>query len=336
MRGTIMVPGVPSGTGAAPIRSLGRRRFLIDATTVASSVAALSCTRFLHAQPARLTVSPIVDGIIAVVGPDATVLAADSRDGVVMVDGGAAAWSAELLETVAARMGSKPVKALFNTHWHREQTGSNETLGKQGAEIIAHENTALWLGTDIQVRWSGETFAALPPVARPKKTFYDSYDVTGFRFGERRVECGHLLKAHTDGDIYVFFPDDNVLAVGGVVSNDRWPIIDWWTGGWFVGMLDAFEVLLEIANDGTRIIPGSGPVMSLADLKAQQEMYLKIFDRIQSSFTQARDTAEVLAAKPTAEYDAKFGDPELFVTLAFQSFWGHLRDNHDRRLRSGA
>ena len=328
-----MVPGVYSGTGATAIRSLDRRRFLIDATTVASAVA-LSCAR-LHAQPARLTTSPVVDGMIAVIGPNATVLAADSSDGLVMVDGGEATWSADLLETIAERLGGKPVRALFNTHWHPEQTGSNEALGEK-AEIIAHENTKLWLGSEIQVRWSGKTYSPLPPVARPKTTFYDSYDTTSFRFGERRVECGHLLKAHTDGDIYVFFPEDNVLAVGGVVSNDRWPIIDWWTGGWFVGMLDAFETLLKIANDGTRIIPGSGPVMSLADLKSQQEMYLKIFDRIQTSFTQSRDTAEVLAAKPTAEYDAKFGDPELFVTLAFQSFWGHLRDNHDRRLRSGA
>ena len=71
-------------------------------------------------------------------------------------------------------------------------------------------------------------------------------------------------------------------------------------------------------------------------MKAQQQMYKTIFDRVQNLFTQARDTAEVLAAKPTAEFDAKFGNPDLFLTLAFQSFWGHLRDNHDTRLRSGA
>jgi hypothetical protein len=76
--------------------------------------------------------------------------------------------------------------------------------------------------------------------------------------------------------------------------------------------------------------------MSFADLKAQQAMYLTIFERLQTLFTESRDVAEVLAARPTAEYDAKFGDPKLFLTLAFQSFWGHLRDNHDRRLRSGA
>jgi cyclase len=329
-----MVPGVNSGTGAAP--RLDRRRFLVSALAAASTAVALSCARFLGAQPVRLTSVPVAEGMIAVVGPNATVLAADSSDGVVMIDGGDAAWSGALLETIAERFGDKPIRALFNTHWHPEQTGSNETLGERGSEIVAHENTKLWLGTKIHQRWSGKMFPPLPPAARPATTFYDSHDVTTFRYGARRVECGHLLKAHTDGDLWAFFPDENVLAVGGVVSNDVWPIVDWWTGGWFVGMLDAFDTLVEIANERTRIVPGSGPVMSFADLKAQQAMYLQIFARLQDLFTQARDTAEVLAATPTAEYDAKFGDPELFVTLAFQSFWGHLRDNHDTRLRSGA
>src|SRR5688572_3710227 len=300
-----MVPGGSSADSATPHH--GRRRFLLSASAAVSSAVALSYAPFVRAQSASLEMVPVADGMIAVLGPEATVLAVDTADGVVMVDGGEAAWSDALLGAVGAHMSGKPVRALFNTHWHPEQTGSNQMLGPQGTEIIAHENTKLWLGTKIDVRWSGESFAPLPPAARPVTTFYDSHDVTSFRFGEHRVECGHLLKAHTDGDIFVFFPDANVLAVGGVVSNDRWPVIDWWTGGWFVGMLDAFETLLKIANDGTRIIPGSGPVMSLADLKSQQEMYLKIFDRIQTSFTQSRDTAEVLAAKPTAEYDAKFG-----------------------------
>jgi glyoxylase-like metal-dependent hydrolase (beta-lactamase superfamily II) len=328
-----MVPGDSSGERGA--LRFGRRRFLGDAAALGSA-AALACARFARAQPAPLEAVPVADGMVAVLGPNATVLAVDTADGIVMVDGGDATWSDALLDTVGEQIGGKPVRALFNTHWHPEQTGSNETLGSRGAEIIAHENTKLWLGTDIHVRWSGKSYAPLPQAARPTTTFYDAYDVTSFRFGARRAECGHLLKAHTDGDIFVFFPDDNVLAVGGVVSNDRWPIIDWWTGGWLVGLVDAFETLVKVANDRTRIVPGSGPVMSFADLTAQQKMYLTIFDRLQNLFTEARDVAEVLAAKPTAEYDERFGDPELFLTLAFSSFWGHLRDGHDRRLRSGA
>jgi glyoxylase-like metal-dependent hydrolase (beta-lactamase superfamily II) len=305
-------------------------------SAAATSAAALTYGRFLSAQSPLLQIVPVADGMLAVIGPSATVLAADSSDGIVMVDGGAAAWSETLLQAVADSFGGKPFRALFNTHWHPEQTGSNEALGEQGTEIIAHENTQLWLGTEVWVRWSDKKYPPLPPAARPKTTFYDAHDTTTFRFGTRRVECGHLLKAHTDGDLWAFFPEENVLAVGGVVSNEGWPIIDWWTGGWFVGMVDAFETLLQIANENTRIVPGNGPVMSLTELKAQQQMYLEIFDRVQDMFTKAFGTDEVLAAKPTAEYDAKWGNPELFLTLAFQSLWGHLRDHHDRRLRSGA
>src|SRR5690606_11324831 len=115
-----------------------------------------------------------------------------------------------------------------------------------------------------------------PAVARPTDIFYDSGSTV---IGGRKVEYGHMPKAHTDGDIWVFFPEENVLAAGGVVANDRWPIIDWWTGGWIAGMLDGFDTLLAIANDDTRIVPGSGPVLSLAELKAQQQMYSTIFDR---------------------------------------------------------
>jgi glyoxylase-like metal-dependent hydrolase (beta-lactamase superfamily II) len=283
-----------------------------------------------------LTTTPLGEGLLAVVGPNATVLAADSADGLVLVDGGHAGWSSLLLSTVAERFGAKPVRALFNTHWHPEQTGSNQTLGEQKAEIIAHENTKLWLGTDIWVRWADEKYPPLPKVAWPTTTFYEASEAPSFRFGNRRVECGHMPKAHTDGDIWVFLPEDNVLAAGGFVANGHWPVIDWWTGGWFVGMLDGFDTLMKVANERTRVVPCSGAVMSFADLKAQQQMYLTIFERVQEAFVKAFDIAEMLAAKPTAEFDAKFGDPTQFLTLAYQSFFGHLRDNYDRRLRSGA
>ena len=146
---------------------LCRRRFLQTASTAAGSAVALSYARFLGAQPPRLQTVPVADGMVAVIGPNATVLAADSSDGIVMVDGGDAAWSDALLQTVGDSFGGKPFRALFNTHWHAEQTGSNETLGAQGAEIIAHENTKLWLGTEVWVRWSDKKYPPLPPAARP-------------------------------------------------------------------------------------------------------------------------------------------------------------------------
>lgn len=285
----------------------------------------------LVAQSSSLTVVPLSPRTSAILGPNATVLAADTADGVVLVDGGHASWADALLETVASLYPGKAVRALYNTHWHEEQTGANRALGERGVEIVAHENTALWLGTEVWVRWSDKKYPPLPKPARPTTSVYDPGRMT---IGGRAVEHGWARDAHTDGDLFVFFPDDNVLVAGGFVSNTTWPVIDWWTGGWTAGMLNGFDRLLEVANERTRIVPATGAMMTLAELKAQQAMYLKIFDRIHASLIKALAVDEVLAAKPTAEFDARYGDPRQFVTLAFESTFNHLRDAHDTRLRN--
>ncbi len=264
-------------------------------------------------------------------GPGGNSVVADGPDGLTIVDGGRADEAAALLARIKAAHPGRPVAGLINTHWHPEQTGLNVPLGQLGTEIIAHENTRLWLGVEIDQRWSGRRFAPLPAAGRPTTGLHASVER---EIGGRPVELNYLLHAHTDGDLCAWFPDDDVLVTGGHVSNDSWPEIDWWTGGWIGGMLDGFDRLLEIADSGTRIIPARGPVMSLAELVAQHEMYLTIFDRLHTLLREARSTDEVLAARPTAEFDDRYGDPTLFVRLGFESMWGHLRDAHDTRMQN--
>jgi cyclase len=307
-----------------------RRVFLRGSAAVASTLA-FSFGRRAHAESARVDAVRLSPRALAVFGPDANSLAIESDDGVILVDGGSAAWSEALLARVDAEFGSKPIRALINTHWHPEQVGSNVALGSRGTEIVAHENTKLWLGTDTWVRWSGEKYPPLPTAGLPSKTFLDS---ASLQLAGRTVECGYHLNAHTDGDVSAFFANENVLATGGAVSNDGWPVIDWWTGGWLGGMLDAYDALIGIADDSTRIVPSRGPVMSVSELRAQQAMYLTIFDRLQDMLRASFGTEEVLAAHPTAEFDEQWGDPTQFVTLAFQSLWGHVRDAYDTRLRT--
>lgn len=309
-------------------RGVSRRAVLTGCAAVGAS---LALPRALRAQPAALSVVRLSDAMCAVIGPNATVLCADTSEGVLLVDAGHASWADALLANVESLHPGRPVRALFNTHWHEEQTGANLELGERGVEIVAHENTALWLGTEVWVRWSDKKYPPLPKAARPTTSVYDPGRMT---FGKRAVEYGWARDAHTDGDLFVFFPDENVLVAGGFVSNAGWPIIDWWTGGWTAGMLNGFDRLLEVANERTRIVPAVGPMMSFAELKAQHEMYLTVFERIHGHLLKALGVDEVLAARPTAEFDAQFGDPTLFVTLAFQSTWGHLRDAHDTRLRN--
>jgi glyoxylase-like metal-dependent hydrolase (beta-lactamase superfamily II) len=305
------------------------RRDLLRQAVALAGVTLLPGT--LRAQGPRLESVPLSPRMSAILGPNGNVLAADSDEGVILIDGGHASWADALLATVDGAFPGKPVRALVNTHWHEEQTGANRALGERGVEIVAHENTKLWLGSEVWVRWSDKKYPPLPKAAQPTTTVYDPGTLT---IGGRRIEHGWARDAHTDGDLFLFFPDENVLVAGGFVSNAGWPVIDWWTGGWTVGMLNGFDRLLEVANERTRIVPAVGPLMSLADLKEQHAMYLAVFERLHAMLIKALAVDEVLAAKPTAEYDARFGDPTQFVTLAFQSTFNHLRDAHDTRLRN--
>ena len=256
--------------------------------------------------------------LIAIPGQP-NVLAQTGRDGVLLVDGCAADASETLMRAVASLPGGGPVHTIFNTHWHPEQVGSNEALGKAGTTIIAHENTRLWLTTDVTWPWNGRTFKRLPKAAQPNKTFYTTGTL------ESGVRYGYIPDvAHTDGDLYVFFPQHNVLAVGDVVSNQGWPVVDWVTGGWIGGIVGGLQRLSTLADDKTRIVPGRGPVMSLAELKAQFEMYSTIYDRLTGMLNKGRGPAEAVAAAPTKEFDARMGNGDEFVRRSFESLWAYL------------
>jgi glyoxylase-like metal-dependent hydrolase (beta-lactamase superfamily II) len=249
----------------------------------------------------------------------ANVLAQTSAEGVLLVDGVSAGAADALMQAVAGLPGGGAVHTLFNTHWHPEQTGSNERLGKAGKTIIAHENTRLWLATDVTWPWDGRRFARLPKIAQPNKTFYKSGALpSGATYGSIPDA------AHTDGDLYVHFPQQNVLAVGDAVSGQGWPVVDWPTGGWIGGIVGGLQRLQTLANEQTRIVPARGPVLSLADLKTQSEMYGTIYDRLAQLLNKGRGPGEAVDARPAKEFEAQMGNPDEFVRRAFESLWAYL------------
>ena len=250
---------------------------------------------------------------------EANVVAQTGANGVLLVDGGSASASDALMKAVSGLPGGGPVHTIFNTHWHPEQTGSNEPLGKAGGAIIAHENTRLWLTTDITWPWNGRRFTRVPKIAQPNKTFYGTGQL------DSGVRYGYIPDAaHTDGDLYVYFPEQNVLAVGDAVSGQGWPVVDWTTGGWIGGIVGGLQRLQTLANERTRIVPGRGPVLGLADLKAQYEMYGTIHDRLTQLLNKGRGPGEAVAARPTQEFDARMGNPDEFVRRAFESLWAYV------------
>jgi glyoxylase-like metal-dependent hydrolase (beta-lactamase superfamily II) len=250
---------------------------------------------------------------------EANVIASIDAKGVLLVDGGSAAGADALAKAVAALPNAGAVHTLFNTHWHPEQTGSNERLGMAGATIIAHENTRLWLTQNVTPPYSnGKTFKKLPKIAQPNKTFY----TTGKT--DNDVRYGYIADAaHTDGDIYVYFPKQNVLAVGDAVSGQGWPVVDWWTGGWIGGIVGGLARLQTVANAETKIVPARGAVLSLADLRSQSEIFSTINGRLNQMMRAGKGPSEGVEAKPAKEFEAKMGNPDEFIRRAFESLWAY-------------
>jgi cyclase len=259
------------------------------------------------------------DLFVVTIPGETNVVAHTGANGVLLVDGGSAKASDALMKAVAGLPGGGPVHTIFNTHWHPEQTGSNEALGKAGKTIVAHENTRLWLASDVTWSWNGQRFKRLPKIAQPNKTFYTTGTL------ESGIRYGYVPDAaHTDGDMYVYFPQQNVLAVGDVVSGQGWPVVDWATGGWIGGIVGGLQRLQTLANDQTRIVPGRGPVLGMQELKAQAAMYGTIYDRLSQMLNKGRGPSEAVAAQPTKEFDAQMGNPDEFVRRSFESLWAYL------------
>lgn len=309
------------------MRLLSRRNVLtatIQGLAVASVARWGGLPQSVGAQPAQRGTRDLGKGVHVLTLGATNVLAVEGAGGLALVDGAPAGQANGLAEMLATLPRGGKVHTLFNTHWHPEQTGSNESLAMAGATVVAQENTKNWLATDVTWPWNHETVQPLPVAARPTKSFYDKLELD---VGGTKVRCGHLRDCpHTDGDQYVFFPDHNVLAVGDAVygTGAGWPAIDWWTGGWIGGVVGGLEMLLTVANDGTRIVPARGGVLTTADLKKQLEMYSVIWERLLKTLYGGGGPKEALAGAPTKEFDAAMGPSDAFVQRAFESLWAYL------------
>jgi cyclase len=247
------------------------------------------------------------------------VVAAAAGSDMIVVDTGAEENSATLLERLQTLAGDANY-TLFNTHWHSDQTGGNEAFGKAGAKIIAHKKTLLHLSVDHYLPHEERYQRAVPRAAFPTETIYTTATAT---IGSETIDYGHLMQAHTDGDIYVYFRNANVIAVGDVVSPERDPELDWYGGGWLGGRADAMDLLLKLCNDATQIVPSYGPVVSKAQLQAERDMmaflYEKLVDQVRMGFT-AKDSLDSGLMNGLTR---TFNDPEKFLYDAHKGLWAH-------------
>ncbi len=224
------------------------------------------------------------------------------------------------IQAAIAKLSSKPVQFVLNTHWHFDHTGGNENLGKAGAIIVAHENVRKRLSSEGFIEFLGMKTKPEPKVALPVVTF--TRDIT-FRLNGDELMATHAPRAHTDGDSIVRFGKSNVVHMGDTFFNKLYPFIDTSSGGTVAGVLAAADGVLKTAGDGTKIIPGHGPLASKADLKAYRDMLAAISGNIRGQIKAGKTLEQVIASKPSAKYDAVWGKgflaPEKFVEMVYKN-----------------
>ena len=239
------------------------------------------------------------------------------EDAVFVIDDQFAPLAAKIKAAIA-RITAKPVQFVLNTHFHFDHTGGNEAFGKDGALIVAHDNVRRRMSRDQLISFvnTSSPQPASPKVALPVITV--AGELT-FHINGEEVHAFHVPHAHTDGDLVVHFRKSDVVHMGDTYFNGFYPFIDASSGGSADGMVAAVDRVLALATEKTKIIPGHGPLASKADLQAYRDLLASVAQRIKDLRRDGKSDADIRAARPAADFDARYGNgfikPEVFVQM---------------------
>jgi len=285
------------------------------------AAALISMPALAQQDPATVTIQTqkLAGNVFMLMGDGGNIGLSTGADGSVLIDTEYAPLNAKILAAVRGAGGSD-VKYVINTHWHGDHTGGNEPLGKAGALIIAHDNVLARLSTEQFMAAFNQKVPAAPAAARPavtfptRATFYLNGDV---------VQIVHIANAHTDGDSIVHFKNANVIHTGDTYMKDVYPFIDVGSKGSIDGFITAADAVLSRADANTKIIPGHGALANRADMQRFHDMLVAARGKIQALIDQGMSEDQVVAAKPTAEFDDPWGKgfmtPEQFTRFSYQS-----------------
>ena len=295
---------------------LSRRAFLTAGAAALGSALLPAYPASARQSAARILATDL-GGATLLQGAGCNVMAMRGPDGALMIDGGRAANADALLAAVRSATGTSRIHTLINTHWHPEQTGANEAVGRAGGVIFAHEKTKTTLSNTV---YSAVGFtsrvAPLPQAARPTRTTRGDGSM---EFAGQRIDYGYMPAAHTDGDLFVHVPKMNLLVVGGVVSAEEWPLLDYKNGAWLGGRVRALERLAGIVKADTRVVPAVGRVMNGSDIGRHRDMYQKLFTTMIGYLNMGLGPEDAVERNPLKEYQAEFGDPSTFTYGALRS-----------------
>jgi len=272
-----------------------------------------------EAAKAPIKVHKLRGNVSVLEGSGGNVAVLTGPDGKLLVDAGITASRPRIVEALAS-LSSDPIKHLINTHWHFDHADGNEWLHGEGATIIAHENTRKHLAMAKRVEGWNFNFPASPAGAIPTEVFATDRMI---KINGATLTLRYYGPAHTDGDISVTFTDADILHTGDTYWNGIYPFIDYSTGGSIDGAIRAADANLTATTDRTIVIPGHGPpVSNRSELKDYYDMLVAIRENVAKLKKQGRSLADTIAARPTAAYDAKWGqfliDPAFFMQLVYE------------------
>lgn len=272
------------------------------------------------AMRAQMAATPIevvklTNNLTMLAGPGGNVLVLNGADGKVVVDGFVEpAWPA--LKKVLDSLGNARITTMIDTHWHFDHADNNANFRQAGAMILSHENTRRRLTEAHDLL--GMHFDPVPMDALPTQTFRQTQNVQA---NGEALELGYIPPAHTDTDIYIRYMKANVLHLGDTFFNGMYPVIDSGTNGSIGGMIDAADRSLKTTDARTRIVPGHGPIGDRAALTKYRDMMAATRDSIQTLKSAGRTLEQVVAAKPTASFDAAWGKgfltPDQYVGMVY-------------------
>jgi cyclase len=258
------------------------------------------------------------EGVYLLTGLGGNIGVSAGTDGVILVDDQYAPLT-DKIKTAIASLNPGPIRFVINTHWHFDHTGGNENFGKSGIVIVAHENVRRRMSVEQFMTTFAQSIKASPAGALPVVTFSDA--VTFYYNGDS-ISAFHVPPAHTDGDVIVWFRHANVVHMGDTFFNGRYPLVDLASGGSIDGFVGAADRVLAMADANTKIIPGHGPLGDRAALQSFRAMLVTVRDRIKQAVAAGRTLEQVQGAKPTAEFDAVWGNgritPTMFVEVLYQ------------------
>jgi glyoxylase-like metal-dependent hydrolase (beta-lactamase superfamily II) len=270
------------------------------------------------------SVSPIVthklrNNVSVLEGSGGNIAVLTGPDGKVLIDAGIGVSRPQLTKAFAD-LGADPITHLVNTHWHFDHADGNEWLHSAGAKIIAQANTRKHLSEIQRVEDWDYNFLPLPSGGIPSEVFATEHSL---KLNGVSIGLKYYGPAHTDSDISVTFAEANIVHVADTYWNGIYPFIDYSTGGSIDGMIAASDANFAATNNETIIIPGHGkPVSNKAELKEFRDMLVAIRDNVAKLKQQGSSRDETVAAKPTAAFDAKWGqfviDPGFFTRLVYE------------------